>query len=216
LRERAALERLQAVRVAAVTLFSRLQKLNKEATPPNWWIPSHGHDAQRIVAGGKPGANLVGSVDVVPSEFARVEENDAELIVECRNSLPAVLNLIEAAQWAREESQQLVGMDDPFGSQGPPILIGANAWFALAEAVAVFVSGQEEERRGLETGMSDQLPTSFAEWGLRHPRAASELRCVLNDYVERGEDDIEVLTAFETLANEFVSGQEEPSEGGAG
>jgi hypothetical protein len=45
------------------------------------------------------------------------------------------MTLLEAAEWVVEESQQLVGMDDPFGSQGPPILVGANAWFALQDAV---------------------------------------------------------------------------------
>jgi hypothetical protein len=123
--------------VGVTSLFSRLQKLNKEATPPNWWIPSHGHDAQRIVAGGKPGANLVGSVDVVPSEFARVEENDAELIVECRNSLPAVLNLIEAAQHWKEicDTSEERGV-----SQDTATFI---AWQDFCEALARLVSGDE-------------------------------------------------------------------------
>jgi hypothetical protein len=41
----------------------------------------------------------------------------------------------EALLQVRAESQQLVGMEDPFGSGGPPMLVGANAYFALVEAL---------------------------------------------------------------------------------
>jgi hypothetical protein len=70
------------------SLFSRLQKLNKQATKEPWnWIP--GDEGPGFRFGGEHWMDEAG--------YAH-DDVDADLIVECRNSLPAVLNLIEAAQ----------------------------------------------------------------------------------------------------------------------
>jgi hypothetical protein len=99
------------------SLFSRLQKLNKEATPPEWrqfgWNVVHSETGR-----------LTGTPE---------KEEDAALIVECRNSLPAVLNLIEAARDWKEINDK---SEERGVSQDTGTFI---AWQDFCEALAVFM-----------------------------------------------------------------------------
>jgi hypothetical protein len=86
--------------VAVVNRYERLQKLNKEATPGEWEAMVNDGDREAWIL-----THAVGQLYVTPrpDEFGGrcaegLSDEDAALIVECRNSLPAVLNLIEAAQ----------------------------------------------------------------------------------------------------------------------
>jgi hypothetical protein len=114
------------------SLFSGLQKLNKEATEGAW-----------VVHGDRDGDEWVVAEDG-PTVAHTSRATDASFIAECRNSLPAVLNLIEAT----------VGLDDVIqwiADEYPAALVAMPSHLfrqigTAGEAVAVFVSGQEEPK----------------------------------------------------------------------
>jgi hypothetical protein len=111
------------------SLFSRLQKLNKEATPGPWHVTG-----LQLVAGDKrmpsvgayPYGREFGAAVVATTEpeynrgkpNAQPAEQDAALIVECRNSLPAVLNAIDLLRRLSEWDALAPPVQAPFGD-GP-------------------------------------------------------------------------------------------------
>jgi hypothetical protein len=107
------------------SLFSRLQKLNKEASQPEWSVGRVSNEREAFVKKENRGGWWDKDSTILSPE-------DAALIVECRNSLPAVLNLIEAARRMVDQHEDVVH--------------ALEAREALERAVAVFVSGQEEPR----------------------------------------------------------------------
>ncbi len=87
-------------------------------------------------------------------EIRTVLAGDAELLHLRRQNT----DLRRAGLSVRAESHQLTGSDDPFGSQGPPILVGANAYFCLVAALGN--PTQQEARRAIrgrtvDTGETD-------------------------------------------------------------
>jgi hypothetical protein len=73
----------------------------------------------------------------------------AESQAEHEAALRALLAVVEAAEDVRENSKQAIGMEDPWGSQGPPILVSASMWFELADKLAALHSqASDEEKNG--------------------------------------------------------------------
>jgi hypothetical protein len=118
-----------------VNRYERLQKLNKDGTKPPWEMDRFrsGEFGGMFNAPNAPHKNSIGAVSTqLCTAIVDMRTEDAELIVECRNSLPAVLNLIEAA---RNYFEELTAC-------------GMAETAELEAAVAVFVSGQEERSEG--------------------------------------------------------------------
>jgi hypothetical protein len=98
------------------SLFSRLQKLNKEATPQPWSAGAAGDDdTWELRSDAKPDAVIgYGERCFLPAE----EMANGALIVECRNSLPAVLHAIDLLRRLSEWDALAPPVQAPFGD-GP-------------------------------------------------------------------------------------------------
>jgi hypothetical protein len=125
-------------------LVGEARRLSEAATPGPWLI----RDSEVWWLSSEATGEQV--VEMLCEETNERGCRDAEFIARARTLLPELAQQLEQAREVmlsvRVESQQAAGRD-PFGSQGPPIVVGANAYFALVEALDNI--SQDEARAAL-------------------------------------------------------------------
>ncbi len=119
-----------------MTAQSALRALAQQATPGPW----HAEGGSVAVED----EYVVEVVADIHTDRRWPTEEDAAFIAACDPQ--TILALLDAMLWVRADSQQ-EGRADPFGSQGPAITVGGNAYEALVAALGHI--SQEEARAAL-------------------------------------------------------------------